>query len=85
MGDREVVIEHDQGHRRLVSLCGNDGFELGRIASRCGSRPQAEGPGAARPGSRVSVGPVLRACWSAPNGASSCYRNYGREWQAEFA
>jgi hypothetical protein len=28
---------------------------------------------------------VLRVCWSAPNGASSCYRNYGGEWQAEFA
>jgi hypothetical protein len=46
MGDREVFIEHDQGHRRLVCLCGNDGFELGRVANMCGSRPQAEGPGA---------------------------------------
>jgi hypothetical protein len=26
MGDREVFIEHDQGHRRLVCLWGNDGF-----------------------------------------------------------
>jgi hypothetical protein len=46
MGDRELFIEHDQGHRRLVCLWGNDGFELGRIANMCGSRPHAEGPGA---------------------------------------
>src|SRR4029077_17931724 len=45
-GDRELFIEHDQGHRRLVCLWGNDGFELGRIANMCGSRPHAEGPGA---------------------------------------
>jgi hypothetical protein len=46
MGDRELFIEHDQGHSRLVCLWGNDGFELGRIANMCGSRPHAEGPGA---------------------------------------
>jgi hypothetical protein len=65
-----------------ASWGGNDGFELGRIANMCGSRPQAEGPGASAhfesslPGQgvasgRVSAGHVLRVCWSAPNGASS--------------
>ena len=29
-----------------ASWGGNDGFELGRIANMCGSRPHAEGPGA---------------------------------------
>src|SRR5215471_8169531 len=38
MAAHEAIRHHDQASIRLARLCGNDGFELGRVVDRCGDR-----------------------------------------------
>ena len=61
MVDREGIRHHDKATIRLASLCGNDGFELGRVVNRCCDRLHSEGRSGGFEGVQVIFG-IWRRC-----------------------
>ena len=43
IGIHEAIRHHDYATVWFACLCGNDGFELGRVLNRCGDRLHSEG------------------------------------------
>src|SRR6516164_6801085 len=62
MGIREGIRHHDQATIRPASLCGNDAFELGRVANRCSDRLHGEGRSGGFEGSQP-IFEICRRCW----------------------
>ena len=56
MGAREGIWHHDQAPIRRARVCGNDGFELGRVVNRCGARLHCEERGGGFEGVQLIFG-----------------------------